>query len=139
MQLDPENRIVKLCALGMEMEGRPEEAKRIFQQAWDEATNPQEKFIAAHYVARHQESVSDKLKWDKIALELALEIDDDSSKGALPSLYLNIAKCYEDLGETDLARDHYRLGLSLLDELQDDGYGNMIRNGLENGLKRIRG
>lgn len=137
MQFDPNNRIVQLCAKGMEMEGLPEEASRLFQQAWDEATTSKEKFIAAHYLARHQKSVSDKLEWDKIALELALELDDESVKGAYPSLYLNIAKCFEDLGDLDSARENYKLGLSFTDQLQDDGYGNLIKNGLENGLQRV--
>jgi rifampin ADP-ribosylating transferase len=40
-----------------------EEASKLFLQAWNEATNDFEKFIAAHYVARHQQNVPDKLKW----------------------------------------------------------------------------
>lgn len=31
------------------------------------------KFAAAHYVARHQNSVADKLKWDETALQIALK------------------------------------------------------------------
>ena len=65
MQFDPNNKIVKLCAEGMEMEGKgkQEEAGKYFLQAWSEATNHFEKFTAAHYVARCQKSVADKLKW----------------------------------------------------------------------------
>lgn len=137
MQLDPENPIVKLCAKGMDMEGHPDVAKSIFQQAWNEALTNEEKFIAAHYVARHQNSISDKLKWDKVALELALEINDDNAKKALPSLYLNVAKCYEDLSDFESAKENYHLGLSFTGQLEEDGYGKLIKNGLENGLKRI--
>ena len=61
-----------------------------------------EKFISAHYVARHQENIQDKLKWDETALNLALKINDKNIKGALPSLYLNIAKCHEDLKDLSL-------------------------------------
>ena len=57
--------------------GQKTEALQLFQQAWDRASNDVEKFIAAHYVARHQESVQDKLKWDEIALNLALQVNDD--------------------------------------------------------------
>lgn len=138
MQIDPDNHIVQLCARGMEMEGagEREEAKSLFIQAWDESENDFEKFIAAHYVARHQTSVQEKLIWDNKALECAKRVSDDSLCGHFPSLYLNIGKCHEDLGHMDNARENYRMGLSFAHCLTDDGYGRMIRAGLEAGLKR---
>ena len=139
MLFDPNNPIVKLCAHGMELEGeaKPEEAAKVFQQAWDESTNNQEKFAAAHYIARHQNSVADKLKWDETALSLALEIEDEQIKGAYPSLYLNIAKCYEDLKDFAKAKQNYELALSHTAFLLDDGYGDMIKAGIANGLARV--
>lgn len=140
MQFDPNNSIFKLCAQGMDMEGKsnPEEASRFFLQAWNEATNDFEKFTAAHYVARHQKSLADKLKWDEEALHFALKIKDDTVKGAYPSLYLNIAKCFEDLNDFDNARKNYQLGLSYTNLLPDNGYGNMIKAGIMNGIERIK-
>ena len=139
MQFDTNNKIVKLCAEGMELEGqgRKKEALDLFQRAWDEAVNDFEKFTSAHYVARHQETIEAKLKWDETALQLALKIDDDNIRGAYPSLYLNIAKCYEDLGDFDNARKNYRLALSHTGLLPDNGYGNMIKAGIMNGLSRV--
>lgn len=140
MQFDPDNKIVNLCAQGMDMEGKgnAEEASKLFLQAWNESTNDFEKFTSAHYVARHQKSVVEKLKWDETALHLALKINDDIVKGTYPSLYLNIAKCYEDLNDFDNARKNYRLGLSFTNLLPDDGYGNMMRVGLQNGIERVK-
>src|SRR5215210_6208523 len=105
MEFNPSNTIIKLCVQGMDMEGegKPEEASRLFLQAWNEATNDFEKFTAAHYVARHQKTVSDKLKWLETALRFALKINNDTVKSAFPSLYLNLAKCYEDLNDSDKA------------------------------------
>ena len=139
MTFDPDNNVVKLCAEGMVMEGngKPQEAGKLFFQAWSEATNELEKFIAAHYLARHQNSVADKLKWDKTALQSALTINNDTVKGTFPSLYLNIAKCYEDLDELDNAKMNYELALSFSDWLPDDGYGNMIKSGIMNGIERV--
>jgi tetratricopeptide (TPR) repeat protein len=140
MQFDPENHVNKLCAQGMqaEGEGKPEEASKLFQQAWNEAANDREKFTAAHYVARHQKSVADKLKWDQAALDRALKIDEEDIKGAYPSLYLNIAKCYEDLKDFDKANENYLLALNFTTFLLDDGYGNMIRGGINNGIERVQ-
>jgi rifampin ADP-ribosylating transferase len=55
MEFDPRNNVVALCVQGMGMEdkGKPEEASRLFLQAWNEATNDFERFTAAYYVARH--------------------------------------------------------------------------------------
>jgi tetratricopeptide (TPR) repeat protein len=139
MEFDPNNNVVKLCAQGMDMEGKgkPEEASKLFLQAWNEATNDFEKFTAAHYVARHQKSVNDKLKWDEIALQLALKINNDTVKGTFPSLYLNIAKCYEDLNDLDNARKNYDLALSFANLLPDNGYGNMVKGGIMKGIARV--
>lgn len=140
MQYDPDNNVVKLCAEGMNFEGagKNEEALRLFLQAWNEAANDLEKFTSAHYVARHQKSLEGKLMWDKIALNFALKINNESVKGAYPSLYLNIAKGYEDLKDYHKARKHYQLALSFTEFLHEDGYGNMIKGGIVNGLDRIK-
>ncbi len=123
MEFNPNNHIVKLCLQGMAMEekGKPEEAGRIFLQAWNEATNDLEKFIAAHYVSRHQKKVSDKLKWLETTLQFALKINNDTVKSAFPSLYLNIAKCYDDLGNPEKAKKNYELATSVKDNPSDKG------------------
>ncbi len=139
MQFDPENPIVQLCARGMELEGdNPQEALKLFQQAWNEASTDWEKFTSAHYIARHQESVTDKLKWDQVALDIALKLEDDSVQSVLPSLFLNVGKCYEDLGNAAKAREKYEQGLSFTGFLPDDGYGKLIHGGLLNGIERLR-
>lgn len=140
MLYDPNNPIVKLCTEGMNLEGagKKDEAQRLFLQAWEESTDDLEKFTSAHYVARHQQSISDKLKWDKIALDFALKMEDQGVKGAYPSLYLNIAKGHEELGNFDKAKEHYQLALSFTQFLLDDGYGAMIKGGIANGLERLK-
>ena len=139
MEFDPDNPIVKLCARGMDMEeqGKPEEASILFLQAWNESTNDFEKFISAHYLARHQKSPASKLTCDETALQLALKMNDDTIKSSFPSLYLNIAKDYEDLNEFDKARKNYELALSFTDFLPDDGYGKMIKDGIISGIERV--
>jgi rifampin ADP-ribosylating transferase len=123
MEFNPNNNVVKLCLQGMYMEdkGKPEEAKELFLQAWNEATYDFEKFISAHYVARHQKNVPDKLKWLETALQFALKINDDSVKSAFPSLYSNIAECYEDLSDTGKAKKNCELAASFKDKPSDKG------------------
>jgi tetratricopeptide (TPR) repeat protein len=123
MEFNQNNNIVRLCLQGIAMEkaGKTEEASTLFSQAWNEATNDFEKFISAHYVARHQKSLSDKLQWLETDLQLALNIHDNTVKSAVSPLYTNIAKCYEDLGDTNEAKKNYELAASYDDTPSDKG------------------
>ncbi|WP_242966705.1 hypothetical protein [Desulfosporosinus sp. FKA] len=71
----------------------------MFHKAWYEATDDYERFIAAYHLARQQKSITDKLKWMETSLQCALKINDDNVKSAYSTLYLNIAKCYEELAQ----------------------------------------
>lgn len=139
MIFDPNNKIIQLCIQGMnfEGEGKNEEAKMIYKKAWNESITDIEKFSSAHYLARQQDSIDVKLKWDTIALDIALKLDNGEIKGVLPSLYLNIGKCYEDLNDFENAKINYELANSFTSFLNNDGYGKMIKSGIENGFKRI--
>lgn len=139
MKFDPANNIIKLCAEGMQMEGKgkPEEASKLFFQAWQEAITNLEKFTAAHYVARHQKNLADKLKWDETALKLALNINNVTVQEFFPSLYLNIAKCYEDLNDIENAKKNYDRASSFTEFLPENGYGNIIKGRIMKGLERI--
>jgi rifampin ADP-ribosylating transferase len=123
MEFNPANHIIQLCIQGMELEekGKPEQASSIFLQAWNESTNDFEKFTSAYYVARHQETVRDKLKWLETSLQFALKINDVTVSGAFPSLYLNIAKCYEDLNDPERAKKSYELANSYASNPSDSG------------------
>lgn len=140
MQFDTNNPIIQLCAKGMQLEGegKADEAKAIFYQAWNEASTPFEQFTAAHYVARHQPTTEDKLHWDEKCLQLALGMADDNMKATYPSLYLNVGKCHEDLGNKVGAFENYSQAKAYTPYLADDGYGNMIKAGIEKGLQRAR-
>jgi hypothetical protein len=123
MEFSPSNPIVKLCLQGMEMEvkQKPEEACKIFFQAWTDATNDFEKFLAAYYVARHQKNVPDKLRWLETALNCALKINNEAVNAAFPALYSSIAGCYEELGDPAEAKKNHELAVSLKDKITDNG------------------
>ena len=123
MEFDPRNHVIRLCVQGMEMEekGKPEEAGKLFLQAWNEATNDFEKFTAAYFVARHQKSVPDKLKWLETSLQFALKINGVTVKAAFPALYENIATCYEELSDLDNAKKNHELANSFTDNPSDNG------------------
>jgi len=123
MEFNPNNHIVKLCLQGMDMEakGNSEDAGKLFLQAWNEATNDFEKYLAAYYLARQQTDISAKLKWYETAVRLALKIDDPSTRSALPSIYSDIAGCYESLNDFDGANKYAELGISARSKPADKG------------------
>lgn len=138
MQYDPNNPVVLLCIQGMDAEGRADYdgAHRLFQQAWDISANDFEAFTAAHYLARNQKDPNDKLKWNLEALNRANKVQDDD-KGHFPSLYLNVAKSYEDLGDYVNAKNYYEHALDGCKDLPGSPYAEMIRSGINSGLKRV--
>ncbi len=123
MEFDPKNKIIQLCVKGMgvEAKGNVEEASALFLQAWDEATNSFEQFIAAHFVALRQKTAVDRLKWHETALQLALITNGDTVKTALPALYTNIGKAYEELGDPDNAKRNYELAGSYTGKIYESG------------------
>ena len=54
-----------------------------------------------------------------------------------PSLHLNLGECYRKLGDLEVAREHLKRGQAAVGELGDDGYGRMIKGGLERLADRL--
>lgn len=121
MEFNPNNNIIRYCIQAMDMEekNKPEEAKKLFLQGWAEATNDFEKYLTAFFVARHQDDISDKLQWLETSLQLALKINSDTVHTALPTLYFNIAKCYEGLGDIEKAKKYNDIAISHKENIAD--------------------
>jgi tetratricopeptide (TPR) repeat protein len=137
--MDPENAIVKLCGAGMtaEMEGKPDEALRLYEEAWETAVNATERCIAAHFLARHQDSDEATLHWNQKALQLAEAADEASVRDFYPSLYLNLAHSHEVLGHLDEAQQYYDLAAARVDELPENLYGQRVRNSIARHRQQI--
>ena len=108
IKFSPNNAIVKLCVSGLNLEdsGHQEAAAAIFYQAWQEAVDDYERFIAAYHYARHQKNAGDKLHWMQVSLQCAQNINDDNVTSAYKTLHWNIARCYEELGNFDQAKEN---------------------------------
>jgi tetratricopeptide (TPR) repeat protein len=139
MMLDPTNKTVKLCVEGIEQEmsGNVQRASALYQDAWNVGENDLEWCIAAHYMARVQNDPQLALSWNKKALQHADKTGEDNIRSFYPSLYLNVGKSYEDIGEYEQAGIYYNRGLALFDALPDNILGNMTREGIKRGIERI--
>jgi hypothetical protein len=113
--MDLNNPVVKLCIEGTraEFEGRQDDAYALYLQAWEAAKDDYDACIAAHYIARFQKTPEDIFHWNEEALIRANAIKDGSVKDFYPSLYLNMGRSYELLGNHTEAKRYYELAAGL--------------------------
>lgn len=113
--MDLTNPVIRLCIEGTrsEFKGRQDEACQLYHQAWQAATCDYEACIAAHYMARCQDSPEGILHWNQQALERANAVKDGSVKEFYPSLYLNMGRSYELLGDKEKAEKYFALAAGL--------------------------
>lgn len=137
--MDSNNPVVKLCAQGMEEEskGNDERAAELFEQAWNQGADNFERCIAAHYVARHQANAELAFHWNQEAMNCAERVGDGSVTEFLPSLYLNLGKSHEDLGNLEEARRAYAYAAEKLPSIPAGPYRDIIQGGIEKGLQRV--
>lgn len=130
--------------IGMRERGERAEAATLFAALWDEIGadrgDPLHRCAVAHSMADAQPDVHDELRWDLRALEAADALTDERvasggiagpAAGFYPSLHLNLADCYRRLGDVRRAREHLQNGRATVELLGNDGYGRMIRGGLD--------
>lgn len=146
MEIDPNNPVVQLCQQGMtaEFEGRIDEARRLFMQAWDARQDDYDACIAAHYVARSQERPEEVLRWNQAAVDHAARVSErdsehDSVRGFYPSLLLNLGWSYETLGDREQALTCYQQAAQRLADLPAGPYREVVEGGIANALQRVTG
>lgn len=139
IKLDPDNPVVKLCVEGMQAEGDGDltKARALFEKAFEGATDDFERCIAAHYLARHQTTPDETLRWNHDAMRYAASVDDDRVEDFYPSLLLNLAHSYEQLGNRADAQQYYKQAVSRADALPEGRYGKIVRDAARAGQQRV--
>jgi hypothetical protein len=122
--------------MSLELKGNKEEAHALFQLAWEMAAIPFESFIAAHYLARNQTNPQENLRWNLEALKQADAVAEATMQSHYPSLYLNIARSYENLENISEAARYYHMAAEKSSFLPPGSYGDVIKSGIRQGLKR---
>ncbi|GKW46130.1 hypothetical protein NCCP2050_18220 [Planococcus sp. NCCP-2050] len=122
-KFSPANAVVKLCMKGMAQEdgGNRGAAAEIFMQAWKEATDDFERFIAAYHFGRVQQNPAEKLEWTEKSLQCARAINDGNVKSAYSTLYRTIAECQRELGDQESAKRQEELAKSFEGPPTDQG------------------
>ncbi|MER6048494.1 hypothetical protein ABT168_13710 [Streptomyces sp. NPDC001793] len=135
--MDPELPVVRLCVAGMqaEAEGRADEARALFQQSWDGARDDYEACIAAHYLARQQDSPEETLRWNQECLDRADLVGDERVRDFYPSLYVNLGNAYRELGQLASAHRYFELAAERAADASDGQYGDWNRFAIAEGLR----
>lgn len=115
MMLKSENTVIQLCLLGTQAEyaGGLDDARTLYRQAWEAARDDYEACVAAHYMARLQETPEQTLHWNQVALARAEMVDDERVQSFYPSLYVNLGRSHELLGNMTQAEEFYQRAAAL--------------------------
>ncbi|GAA2251834.1 hypothetical protein GCM10010232_44910 [Streptomyces amakusaensis] len=135
--MNPENPVVRLCARGMraEAEGRADEAAGLFLRAWEAAEDDYEACVAAHYLARHQATAEETLRWNQECLDRADRVGDERVRPFYPSLHGTMGRAWLDLGDPVRARTHFEAAAARLDDLPPGQYAEWLRLCVARGLR----
>jgi len=138
-------------AVQLSHQGEREAARVLFAEIWDEIGgergDPLHTCTLAHAMADVQDDVHQELVWDQRALAAADLLTDPRLAqarvtlpvaGLYPSLHLNLSECYRRLGDLDRAREQLQQAQATIGALGDDGYAQMIKEGLRQVAERLR-
>lgn len=134
-------------AVGLALAGDRQAGLEALMGCWEATAESDhaQRCVIAHYVADLQTSLEDEVLWDQVALaEHAHVADADltpvgiaSALGMAPSLHLNLGDGYLRQGSVREAEAELERGLQKQHVLPPDGYGAMIRGGLERLRSRV--
>jgi hypothetical protein len=136
-----------LEAIGQAQTGDRTSGRQALLAYWEQTEAAQHAYrcVLAHYLADVEDSVDDEVAWDTTALaEYSFLGGDDlagvgipDAAGLAPSLHLNLGDGYLRQNRTAEAAEQLRAGRGAVAALGDDGYGRMIRDGLDRLASRI--
>lgn len=135
--IDPTNPVVALCADGIAVEGTPAEALRLFEQAWAARRDDFDAAIAAHFIARHQPSPEETLRWNAAAVRHAQAVTDGRGAPLLASLYLNLGDSLANMGDIEASVQAVRQAAEHLQALPLGGYREFVAFGIRRLAARV--
>ena len=135
-------------AVGLALAGDTQRGRDALSDCWQATTEADhaQRCVIAHYLADLQSSLDDEVSWDEVALSEHAHVTDEdlapvgitSAAGLAPSLHLNLGDGYLRQGRVDAARAQLQAGMRSQSVLPIDGYGSLIRSGLDRLESRIQ-
>ena len=137
MKIDSDNTVVALCAAGMAVEGDSHSALALFEQAWLGRRDDYDACIAAHFVARHQSTPEETLRWNELAVHHAGLVTDGRVVEFMASLYLCLGDALANVGSHSEAATVVRNARTHLAGVPNGGYKDLIENGISRLERRL--
>ncbi|PWJ47040.1 hypothetical protein SAMN06264364_1422 [Quadrisphaera granulorum] len=129
-----------MSAVGLALGGDREGGRSALLACWRETGDAEQaqQCVVAHYIADLEDRLNDEVAWDERALlaykhvgrEDLAAVGIPDAAGLAPSLHLNLGDGYLRQGRPSEALVQWEAALDVQHVLGDDGYANMIRNGL---------
>ncbi|WP_374969512.1 hypothetical protein [Terrabacter sp. BE26] len=136
-----------LAAVGQAAAGRSQEAREALADCWGATGEGDyaQRCVIAHYLADQQDCLTDEVTWDERALEAHQHVRDAdlvplgimSAAAFAPSLHLNLGDGNLRLGNLEAARTHLEAARRAEHFLPCEGYGAMIRGGIDRLAHRL--
>jgi hypothetical protein len=134
-------------AVGLALSGESRGGRDALSDCWSATTEADhaQRCVIAHYLADLQLSVDEEVRWDERALSEHAQVADEdlapvgiaSAAGLAASLHLNLGDGYLRQGRVDGARAQLDAGMRARNLLPIDGYGSLIRSGLDRLEERV--
>jgi hypothetical protein len=134
-------------AVGLALAGDTERGREALTDCWQATTDADhaQRCVIAHYLADLQSSLDEEVGWDEAALSEHAQVSDGdlapvgitSTDGMAPSLHLNLGDGYLRQGRLDAAEAQLEAGMRARGALAADGYGDLIRSGLDRLEERL--
>lgn len=136
-----------LAAVQVALTGDRDEGRALLARCWAATSTDDhaQRLVIAHYLADLQDDLDDEIRYDESALADYAHVGDSdlaaigipSAAGMAPSLHLNLGDGYLRRGDVTAARSELEAGRAAAAALDDDGYGALIRSGLDGLAQRI--
>jgi tetratricopeptide (TPR) repeat protein len=128
------------AAKALAEDGKAEDARSAYMSLLDDLRDdPRQAAGVLHMYAIVVDDVHKKLAINEEALRLADSVGDAFPFAAKATLYANIGFSHEALGDSAAALNWYQQARVAAAGLDDDDYGNMMRNGIDGILERLSG
>jgi hypothetical protein len=119
----------------------------LLEEAWDgtSASHHAQRCVIAHYLADVQDDLADEVAWDERAMAAFAGVRDadlepvgiEKAASMAPSLHLNLGDAYLRQGRVEEAGVQLALARRSLDTLGADGYGDLVRRGVNGLAERV--